>query len=199
MPSIPENCLDTPENFILPANVELWDHVTVVPSDQLIICGQGEEKTALVFPFVLPDGFSPFHALQWNNTHGHIETPEGEICLTLADYEAKVLPFAGLWKTEKARLEAQADQEKAEAEALYNSTEERAKRLRAERQIRLDATKWLVERHREELEGGLATTLSQAHYAGLLTYRQALRDFPDIEGFPWEGEVENAPWPEWTL
>lgn len=199
-PVVPLLChTETPVDFALPAGIELWEHVTMVPVDNLIACGNGDVATALVFPFAMPEGFSPFHALQWHNGHGHIETPEGEICLTLADYETKVLPFVALWKAEKASLEAKAAQEKAEAEALYNSTEERAKRLRAERQTRLDATQWLVERHREELEGGLATTLSAESYAALLAYRQALREFPDVEGFPWAGDVENAPWPVFSL
>lgn len=27
------------------------------------------------------------------------------------------------------------------------------------------------------------------------TYRQALRDLPEQEGFPWDGAIEGAPWP----
>lgn len=68
--------------------------------------------------------------------------------------------------------------------------EQLATKARADRDAKLTATNWLVERHREEQETG-ATTLSAQEYADLLAYRQALRDVPQQSGFP-----ESIQWPE---
>ena len=71
--------------------------------------------------------------------------------------------------------------------AEYNSEPARAARIRAERDRRLDATTWLVERHKEQTAGNIETSITGEDYAALLAYRQALRDLPQQEGFPWEG------------
>jgi hypothetical protein len=55
---------------------------------------------------------------------------------------------------------------------------------RAKRDALLDSTQRLVDRHRDELDAGVATTLSSSTYAALQTYRQALRDLTDQDGFP---------------
>lgn len=60
---------------------------------------------------------------------------------------------------------------------------------RSDRDTKLAATNWLVERHREEQETG-TTTLTAQQYADLLAYRQALRDVPQQTGFP-----ESIQWP----
>ncbi|NHQ81612.1 phage tail protein [Chromobacterium vaccinii] len=57
--------------------------------------------------------------------------------------------------------------------------------VRADRDARLLATQWLVERHNEQ-EATNAATLSQSQYSILLQYRQALRDVPAQCGFPVE-------------
>ena len=70
-------------------------------------------------------------------------------------------------------------------------------RIRAERDRRLDATTWLVERHKEQTAGNIETSITGEDYAALLTYRQALRDLPQQEGFPWEGPDDpKCPWPD---
>lgn len=51
--------------------------------------------------------------------------------------------------------------------------------LRAERDRRFEATRWLIERHAEELALEMATTLSAEQHTDLLTYRQSLRDLPE--------------------
>ena len=69
--------------------------------------------------------------------------------------------------------------------------------LRAERDRRLDATTWLVERHKEQTAGNIDVSITGEDYAALLTYRQALRDLPQQEGFPWEGPDDpKCPWPD---
>ncbi len=171
--------------------MEIKEFVTVVPADKLIVVN-GE---ALLFDFTAPG----IRALQWyNGNAGHIEWGDKNDALSLGDYVAKVLPYVQAWEAEKARLEAEAQKQAEEAEALYNSPEERAKRIRTARDAKLNATQWLVERHADELAGGLPTTLSTEEYARLLVYRQALREIPEQSGFPWEG-VETVPWPEYPL
>lgn len=63
--------------------------------------------------------------------------------------------------------------------------------LRAERDRLFEETRWLVERHTEELVLGRATTLSASEYADLLAYRQDLRDLPESTDDPSE-----VLWPE---
>ena len=138
------------------------------------------------------------HALQWHDGSGHIEwTDDINHPLTPDDYEADVAPFVDLWEAEKARIEEEAAAAEASRLAEYNSEPARAARIRAERDRRLDATTWLVERHKEQTAGNIETSITGEDYAALLTYRQALRDLPQQEGFPWEGPDDpKCPWPD---
>ncbi|MGA9701139.1 phage tail assembly chaperone [Pseudomonas sp.] len=43
---------------------------------------------------------------------------------------------------------------------------------------------WLRDRHRDQLEIDLATTLSASQFKELLIYMQALRDWPQLPDFP---------------
>ncbi|WP_248917041.1 phage tail assembly chaperone [Pseudomonas entomophila] len=43
---------------------------------------------------------------------------------------------------------------------------------------------WLRDRHRDQLEIGVQTNLSAEQFRGLLTYLQALRDWPQSSDFP---------------
>lgn len=71
-----------------------------------------------------------------------------------------------------------------------------AKRARArlERDAALTACTWLVERHRDQQDVEASTTLTTAQYVELLTYRQALRDWPAVTGWP---DVELPGKPVW--
>lgn len=166
-------------------------HVTVVPSDHLVFV----DGFALYFDFSAPKNM---HALQWREGSGHIEwTDDINHPLTPDDYEADVAPFVALWEAEKARRDEKAAAAEAARIAEYNSEPARAARIRSERNRRLDATTWLVERHKEQTAGNIETSITGEDYTALLTYRQALRDLPQQEGFPWSGDI-NAPdvlWP----
>ena len=61
---------------------------------------------------------------------------------------------------------------------------------RAWRDDEVSATEWLVNRHRDEQDMQLATTLTTEQFAELLTYRQALRDWPQSVDFP---QLEHRP------
>jgi hypothetical protein len=52
------------------------------------------------------------------------------------------------------------------------------------RDAQLTATDSVVARHRDELEEGSATTLTEDQYVELQTYRRALRSWPEADGFP---------------
>ncbi len=76
-----------------------------------------------------------------------------------------------------------------------NKEEDLFIKLRQCRDIRISTTSWLVERHREESDMNIGTTLTSVQFAELLEYRQALRDITDSEGAPWDGGGEATPWP----
>lgn len=78
-------------------------HVTVIPSDQLIAV----DGVPLWFGFAAPDNL---HALQWHDGAGEMEwTDDINHPLTPADYAEDVAPFVTLWEAEKARLDAEAN------------------------------------------------------------------------------------------
>ena len=157
-------------------------HVTVVPSDRLVII-DGE---ALRFDFKAPEGV---HAIQWHDGSGHVEwTGKNNTDLKETDYEAQVTPFVTLWEAEKARLMAEAEAAGAERLEKYNSEEARAGRIREERDRRIAGTDYLV---------AVDYPLTAEKLERVKTYRQALRDIPQQEGFPWSGEVDDPaiPWP----
>lgn len=56
---------------------------------------------------------------------------------------------------------------------------------------------WLRDRHRDEVEIGGATTLSDEQYAELLAYIKALRDWPAKVEFP--AEESRPVVPEWVV
>jgi hypothetical protein len=55
---------------------------------------------------------------------------------------------------------------------------------RAWRDSEIESIKWLRERHRDELDLGIAHVLTDGQFAQLLTYMQALRDWPQVLDFP---------------
>lgn len=63
------------------------------------------------------------------------------------------------------------------------SEEASTAREREWRDGEVSSTEWLVTRHREQ-DMQQATTLSAEQFAELLSYRQALRDWPQSEQFP---------------
>jgi hypothetical protein len=63
--------------------------------------------------------------------------------------------------------------------------------IRNERTARIFATKWIQERHLDELALGVPTTLSAESYRRWLEYWQALRKFPDLPGL----DPANPTWP----
>lgn len=64
------------------------------------------------------------------------------------------------------------------------SAEQLTSAERAWRDSELASVAWLRDRHRDQLEIGKAATFSEDQYSELLFYIQALRDWPQSDGFP---------------
>lgn len=69
--------------------------------------------------------------------------------------------------------------------------EQKAAEVRSERDRRIDAIRWRIERYQTQKAAGLETTDTDEHYKAILLYVQALRDIPEQEGFP-----DAIEWPE---
>ena len=64
------------------------------------------------------------------------------------------------------------------------TVEEKEAEARAERDRRIDAIRWRIERYQTQGAAGLETTDTAEHYKAILLYVQALRDVPEQAGFP---------------
>lgn len=69
--------------------------------------------------------------------------------------------------------------------------EQREAEVRAERERRIDAIRWRIERYQTQEAAGIETTETAEQYQALLMYIQALRDVPEQDGFP-----DNVVWPD---
>lgn len=76
------------------------------------------------------------------------------------------------------------------------SSDELAALLRTKRDALITSCDWIVQRHEEELIRCLDTSIDIDTYEAWLDYRQALRQLPEQEGFPWDGGGDETPWPE---
>ena len=71
--------------------------------------------------------------------------------------------------------------------------EQKAAEVRAERDRRIDAVRWRIERYQTQAAAGLETTDTVEQYQAVLMYIQELRDVPEQERFP-----DTIEWPEIT-
>lgn len=69
--------------------------------------------------------------------------------------------------------------------------EEKAAEARAERERRIEAIRWRIERYQTQAAAGLETTDTAENYKAILLYVQELRDIPAQAGFP-----DAIEWPE---
>lgn len=159
----------------------MYRHVTVVPTDQLVLV----DGHALRFAFDAPERL---HALQWHEGSGHLEFTDGapNQPLSAAEYATEVAPFAAAWEAEKQRQEQAAAADEVARLAEYNSSAARAARLRQERDERLAATDYLLMQD---------YPLTEDDRERVRAYREALRDLPAQAGFPWDGGAGETPWP----
>lgn len=71
--------------------------------------------------------------------------------------------------------------------APYNPKVDESKLLSRRAFLRresIEETQWIVDRHRDQYELKLPTSISATQYSQLQTYRQALRDWPDKPTWP---------------
>ena len=69
------------------------------------------------------------------------------------------------------------------------TAEQKAAEARAERDRRIDAILWRIERYQTQKEAGLETTDDNKSYSALLIYAQYLRDFPQQDGEWWNAPI----------
>lgn len=126
--------------------------------------------------------------IYWNNGSGELEGdsdhPLGEDDFQFAEdeYEKHVAPYVLQWEAECSRQEAEKMAMLAEEEAEYNSPESTAERLRQERDDILRQTDYLMMPD---------YPIDADAKAQIAAYRQALRDLPQQEGWPF-----NVAWPK---
>jgi len=70
------------------------------------------------------------------------------------------------------------------APPLLPTSEELADKERRWRDRVISTTEWIVTRHRDEVDMGQETMITPEQFSEVLRYRQALRDWPTVEGFP---------------
>lgn len=70
----------------------------------------------------------------------------------------------------------------------------KAAEIRAERDRRIDAMRWRIERFQTQLAAGLPTTETAETYRDILLYLQYLRDLPNLPEFP---DVSVPDFDEW--
>jgi hypothetical protein len=81
----------------------------------------------------------------------------------------------------------------AEYAAPVYTAEQLDAQARAWRDGQITDSQWLIERHRDQVDAGTATTLTAAQYSALLVYRQKLRDWPTVANFPADSTKPAAP------
>lgn len=91
---------------------------------------------------------------------------------------------------EKPIIHYRDTKERIEQYAEAKPAEQKAAEARAERDRRIDAIRWRIERYQTQA-AGLETTDTAEQYKAILLYVQALRDIPEQAGFP-----DAIEWPE---
>ncbi|OQS39773.1 hypothetical protein B0T40_03300 [Chromobacterium haemolyticum] len=111
--------------------------------------------------------------------HGNFQIPADAVEVT-AEEHASLLAAQSTGKI----IQAGMDGKPVAVDPPLPSTAQLAEQARAQRDQLLDATEWLVQRHRDQLEMAMPTTLSTDQFKTMQEYRQALRDVPKQRGFP---------------
>ena len=81
------------------------------------------------------------------------------------------------------------------APAPLPTNEELTEKERRWRDRVISTSEWIVTRHRDEVDMGQETQITPEQFSELLRYRQALRDWPTVDGFP-SSDLRPTP-PDW--
>lgn len=61
------------------------------------------------------------------------------------------------------------------------------------RDVEIESVRWLRERHRDEIEIGTATSITESQFEEILIYIQRLRDWPTSQDFPAKDKRPGKP------
>ena len=142
-------------------------NITIVCADDLVIIDDQAQRFNLS-SYSFPDAF---WALQWRNDQGEIEFDNAEpnqMITELPEWTTAII-------AEHARLTEQDLQPPPPP-----TPEEQFQEMKWQRNQMLCDSDWTVIRHKDQLELGLTTTLSDTAYKATLQWRQQLRDMPKI-------------------
>lgn len=118
-----------------------------------------------------------------------IENEETKVCSVGIGTDTEFYRSIGM--TEQEVEQAYNGQWYLKGYAPEKPTEEKAAEARAERDRRIEAIRWRIERYQTQAAAGLETTDTAEQYKAILLYAQALRDVPEQAGFP-----DAIEWPE---
>lgn len=138
--------------------------VTIVRDDNLVIIDQRPIHFDLA-PFALP---AHLRALQWRGDQGEIEYDDG----TLNEVIDDLTPYQPIID-EYHRLTALEDQPPPPTEA------EQYRALVARRDVLLNASDWLVQRHDDQHLIGAPASIPYDQFLCVQQWRQALRELPE--------------------
>lgn len=153
---------------------------TVVPDDKIVLREDdtGEITVATYVDLSTHLDVNSINAIQYRDGSLSIEykipeIPNYEVSGEEAD--SFIAPFIELFfsrRHEMRRLHRKVQED------VFNSWD----RIRGEREYLISSAEWVVDRHRNEVELGIETTISQSQYVEVLRYFQALRDIPQSQG-----------------
>lgn len=122
---------------------------------------------------------------------------DGSYLVTLDSYpfHATEAETPEVYRAVRSLIES-GDECQAYVEPVFSDTQVRANE-RVWRDAQIQRVSWLRDRHRDQLDIGLKTTLSAEQFKVLLDYIQALRDWPQADSFPAPAKRPVAmPWLE---
>ncbi|MGX4726168.1 phage tail assembly chaperone [Pseudomonas corrugata] len=105
------------------------------------------------------------------------QVPEGAVEITEETYHRSIAERDGQWI-----LSVNGDVIKAPLPDL--TIEQLAGEERSWRDNAINGSQWISARHRDQLEIGIATSMTAEQFQELLVYIQALRDWPQSKEFP---------------
>lgn len=117
------------------------------------------------------------------------EIPANAVAVSEALWRRMVVEQDGLWSLDETG--------EIVKRPLPEPTPDYVRTERFWRDTELHANEWMVTRHRDELDLNRSTSLLDVQYIELLTYRQALRDWPSDDAFP--GSDHRPAQPEWMM
>lgn len=165
----------------------MYDQIAIIPVENQILVN-GKVHRFSFDCLAIHQKNEGLHAIQWKDNEGWIEWRNltAEKISGEDAYNEHCEYYAKLWDEKEAiEKEAEAERERR-AEAIRNSPESRAERIRNTRDHLIEDTDYLM-------LSDVWSTLSETQQHELLVYRQALRDITSLEGFPWDDP--DVPWP----